>query len=382
MKAGKGFIRTVVISAVFKRIAAIQVLSNGAFLASYTYISIYADSSGLTKFHIALMASLYAIATFISAYTFGKLADRYGRRKILLIALDLLVVLVAMQALAFNLPTFLTFRFLAGVGFGMFPAALAAYAFEVKTKMGKFASFGALGWGLALLLSGLVAERFGVYSVFFFCASMVLGSLFISFTLKPIREVRIRTPLLPIRMFIKNHKVLLPMIIRHTTANSIWVLWPLFLKEIIGLTLFQIGIVLAVNSITQFIFMFLFTDRIRSQTSILIGLSFSAIAFISFTIIRSFPLFLITQIFLGLSWAYLYVGSLRSMLERNKERATAVGLLNSSISISGLFGPFISMLIVELYPDLSFEGPMYLAFGASILSLVLFAYHIRRRSTY
>ncbi|MFW3147085.1 MAG: MFS transporter [Thermoplasmatota archaeon] len=364
----------------FKRIALIQVLSNGAFLACFTYISIYADEAGLSKFEIALMASLYAVATFFSAYIFGRMADNYGRRRILLIGLDLLIVLAALQALAWSLPSFFTFRFIAGVGFGMFPAALAAYAFEARSKMGKFSSFGALGWGLSLLASGVVAETFGVYSVFLFSSALVIISLLVAFTLKPIKQVRIKTPLMPFRMIMKNHGILFPFILRHSSAAAIWVLWPLFLKETIGLTLWEIGIVQATNAFTQFFAMYFMGDRMRPKTQIGLGILLSAVAFISFTVIQTFPLFLVTQVLLGLSWACLFVGTLRTMLDRNRERATAAGLLNSSISFSALLGPFISIMIVQIFPGSSYEAPMYLAFGASLLAFLLFLERNRRRA--
>jgi DHA1 family quinolone resistance protein-like MFS transporter len=362
---------------VFKRIAAIQVLANGAFLASFTYIAIYANEYGLSRFQISLMASLYSMATFISAYVFGRLADNYGKRKVLLIGLFSLIFFTAAQAFAKDIFSFLSFRFFAGIGFGMFPAALAAYAFEAKAKMGRFSASGAMGWGLALLLSGVVAERFGVWSVFIFGAGLVALSLIIALRLAPIPEVRIRTPVLPIRMIRKNYKVLVPFIIRHTTASAIWVLWPIFLHEKIGLSFWEIGIVQATNALTQFTFMFLIGDKLKPTTLIAVGLSTSALAFISFTLIQTFPLFLLTQVLLGFSWANLFVGSLRMMLDRNKERATAAGLLNSSISLSSLMGPMIALLIVQLLPDSSFEGPMYLAFAASLTAFIFFLSRIK-----
>lgn len=356
----------------FKRIAAIQILASGAFLASFTYIAIYASEAGLTKFHITLMASLYSMATFISAYVFGRLADRYGKRKVLLVGLFSLIFFTATQALSGDVFSFLTYRFFAGIGFGMFPAALAAYAFEARAKMGRFSSFGALGWGLALLLSGVVAQQFGVWSVFIFAAVMVALSLLVALRLDPIPEVRIRTPILPFKMIRKNYRVLLPFIIRHTTASAIWVLWPIFLHERIGLNFWEIGVVLATNALTQFVSMYLIGDRLRPRTSIAIGLLTSGLAFYSFTLIQQFPLFLLTQVLLGFSWANLYVGSLRAMMDRNKERATAAGLLNSSISLSSLMGPLISLIIVQFLPNSSFEGPMYLAFVASISAFIFF----------
>ncbi|MGA1792590.1 MAG: MFS transporter [Thermoplasmatota archaeon] len=361
----------------FKRIAAIQVLSSGAFLASFTYIAIYAKEAGLTNFHITVMASLYATATFFSAYIFGRLADTYGKRKVLIVGLFSLIFLTASQALASDVFSFLSYRFFAGIGFGMFPAALAAYAFETKAKMGRFSAFGALGWGLSLLFSGVIADLFGVWSVFVFASAMVLIGLVIATRLGRIPEVRIRSPLLPIRMFLKNYRVLVPFIVRHSTAASIWVLWPVFLHEKLGLNFWEIGIVQATNALTQFLSMFIIGDHLKPRTLIAIGLITSALAFISFTLIQEFPLFLITQVLLGFSWANLYVGSLRLMLERNKERASAAGLLASSISLSSLIGPLISLLIVQLIPVSSFEGPMYLAFGASLLAFFFFLSQIK-----
>ncbi len=356
----------------FKRIAGIQILANGAFLASFTYIAIFADEAGLSNFEIAIMATLYSIATFFSAYIFGRLADQNGRRRVLLAGLFLLSFLVAGQAFAHDLFSFLSLRFLSGIGFGMFPAALAAYAFEAKAKMGRFSSFGALGWGVSLLAAGVVAEQFGVWSVFIFSGAMVMISFFIAFNLDPIPEARIRAPLLPIKMIRKNYRVLLPFMIRHSSAAAIWVLWPIFLRERIGLELWEIGVVMAVNAFTQFVSMYAIGDHLRPKISISIGLFFSAAAFISFTFIQTFPLFLVTQVLLGFSWANLYVGSLRIMLDRNRERATAAGLLSSSISFSSIMGPIISLLIVWLLPGSSFEAPMYLAFSVSLVAFIFF----------
>ena len=358
----------------FKRIALIQVLSSGAFLASFTYIAILGDELGLTRTQIALAASLYSVAQFVSSYVFGRIADRFGRRKLLLLGLLVLSFLVFLQGLSSDLFSVIGFRTLAGVGFGMFPAALAAYAFQGNTKMGKFASFGALGWGLSLIAAGPVADTVGVRAVFYMASALVFLSFLTALTLPALKEVRITTPLLPIRMILKNREILLPYIIRHSTASSIWVLWPIFLTSELGLSFFQVGLVQATNAFTQFSAMFVMGDRLSPRKAVGLGFLLTSIAALSFILIRSFPLFLITQIVLGLSWANLYVGSLRSMMAKNRERATAVGLLNSSISLSSLMGPLLALGLIAVLPDISFEGPMYLAAAASMVSFFYYRY--------
>ena len=358
-----------------KRIALIQVLAGGAFLTSFTYISIMGDEVGLSRTEIALMASLYAVAQFFASYLFGRLADKHGKRKILLIGLFSLTFLVGLQAFGSGTASLTMFRFLAGIGFGMYPAALAAYAFAANVGMGKFSSFNSLGWGSALLIAGPAADMFGVTTVFFMASGFVLVSLFVALTLDPIPEVKVISPLIPFKLIVKNREIIFPFILRHATANSIWVLWPLFLREEIGLNLFQIGLVQATNAFTQFIAMYLLGDRIGPRKAVGIGLILSSIAAFSFIIVGSFPLFLITQIVLGLSWANLYVGSLRSMLMKNRERASSVGLLNSSMSMSGLLGPLLALTIVELLPDIPYEAPMLLA---GISGFLAFVYYVNR----
>jgi sugar phosphate permease len=222
----------------------------------------------------------------------------------------------------------------------------------------------------------------GVRAVFYMASIFAMASFLIALTLDAIPEARIRSPLIPLKMIIRNREVILPFIMRHATASSIWVLWPLFLKEEIGLSLFQIGLVQATNALTQFGAMFLLGDRISPRKSVGIGLILSSIAVLSFVVVKSFPLFLLTQVILGLSWANLFVGNLRSMLIKNKERATAVGLLNSSISLSALIGPFIALILVEILPQIPYEAPMILAGISAFLAFIYYGFRGIKRVPY
>jgi sugar phosphate permease len=184
-------------------------------------------------------------------------------------------------------------------------------------------------------------------------------------------------------MIFKNRLVLFPMIIRHSSASAIWVLWPLFLYERIGLSLYEIGIVQAVNALTQFAAFYIMGDKVPPRPAFIVGLVLSGIAALSFIVIQTFPLFLVTQVLLGMSWAMLYIGALRLMLGTNEERGTATGLLNSSIGLSALIGPVIAIAIVAAFPGSSYEGPMYLTAAASLIvgisyGFVVLSDHLRK----
>lgn len=54
--------------------------------------------------------------------------------------------------------TLLVSRSLLGFCVGMYPAALLAYAKTADSLMGKFSSWGSLGWALGNGLAGVVAQ--------------------------------------------------------------------------------------------------------------------------------------------------------------------------------------------------------------------------------
>ncbi|MCK5772784.1 MAG: MFS transporter [Thermoplasmata archaeon] len=363
----------------FKKIAALQLLSGGAFLASFTFIPIFARELGMTNFEVSLIAISYAISSFLSSYMFGRAADRYGRRLMLRIGLISATIFTFSQGMAWTDGSLILFRMLAGIGFGMFPAALAAYAFEGNIKLGRFSAFGALGWAAALPVSGYIANTFSLPYVFFFGSGLLFCAFLITTFLPRVPEVKRKVPLLPFKLIARNGSVLFPYMVRHSTAASIWVLWPIFLKEELGLDMFQLGIVQATNASTQFAAMFLIGDRLKPRTSFITGLFLTGAAALSFTLIDTFPLFLITQLILGLSWALLYVGALRWMMDLNPEKATSAGLLNSVISFSSILGPIFSLLIIAALPDLSYEGPMYFAAAGSFGAFLYCAIKARFR---
>ena len=75
--------------------------------------------------------------------------------------------------------------------------------------------------------------------------------------------------------------------------------------------------------------------------------------FITFLMTEDFYLFLITQVFLGISWAALYVGAVKYITENNpfNERGTASGFLASTLSVSGLIGPFYAFTFLQLFQE-------------------------------
>ncbi len=356
--------------------AAIQFLANASILSTFTYIPIFAGNIGITDIGVTYLVAGYAFAAFITNFVVGRLADVRGRRLFMKIGLILSAISFALIPFASNFYLLFAIRVFNGFAIGIYPAALTAYVYEQKMTMGRFAGLGSLGWGVGTFIAGLIAkiclnEVFGLASLFFILAFLI------SLKLEPIDSVRIKVPLFPKEVIKRNWHVYAALFARHSTAFAIWTLWPLFLYNYIHADLFWVGIIQTTNMITQAVFMFIVTDHFRPRPLIYAGLFLSAVSFYSFTLAWDVITILPTQIVLGASWAFLYVGVLKYLTDYNKERATATGILGSILSLSNLLGPFIASILYATYN--SYLPSMYLASIVSLIALFIFIPVAQRR---
>jgi len=122
-------------------------------------------------------AGLLATA-FFYAYTFmqlpaGHLGDRLGRKVMLLLSTTCTATMSLLTAMAASFPALFVFRFFTGVAQGTYfvndRPVIAAYTPKDQMGFGQGVSFIGLGIGMCLgvLLSGLIAERWGWRAVFF-----------------------------------------------------------------------------------------------------------------------------------------------------------------------------------------------------------------------
>lgn len=256
-----------------------------------------------------------------------------------------------------NIQTVFFFRGLAGLSIGMVPGSIVALAWG--NSLGLFSGFGSLGYTIGNFLPGILKDNFVIFSTAsLFCLTGFLLSLFIKEEKK-----KIHVPLFPYQLIHKNIGVYLPFLIRHSAAQAIWAIFPIFLSEL-GASKFQIGTLYAINPFFQSIFMILM-ERQESERLILIGIVCSSLTFLGYGLSPNWYVIIFLQILLGFSWATLYLGSIKYLLKNNIEQATATGFLNSVIGLSGIIGPFLGGIIALL-------GIRTLLFSSAIISFVAF----------
>ena len=350
----------------------VQFLTQCAINSSWTFLIILAkDEIGLSDNAIAIVAAIFAFTNFFSAYFFGRASDFYGRRIFLYIGLASSAIAFFFQIWIWDFWSYLLIRILTGICMGIFPAALIAYVHESKSKLGTFSAYGALGWLVGMLVSGAIGYYFFLRSVFIFSTLMFIIAFVIALKLPPIGHKPIKVAIFPKHIIKKNLGVLTGVLIRHSGAHMMWVFWPLFLYSL-GANLLWVGIIQSINAITQFGTMYFIGDKIKSENSIYLGLCLSGFTFLSFTLAQDYLQILPTQILLGMSWSFMYVGALRYINDNNVERGTATGILSSVISISSVVGSIMAVVLIALLGEYR-----WVIFGASIMAFCgLAMYHL------
>lgn len=346
----------------------IKFFSAAAVWGVANYIPIFAKSIGIADIDIGVIASLYAAAMFVSTYIFGRLADTIGRRPFIIIGLLLSSLSFILYIYSKDFTSFLIVRILTGVAISIHASALVSYAHDAGYKMGKLASFESLGVASGSIFIGAVSLYFDIILIFLISSVFFLVAFVVSLKLKDVSFKKVQTPIFPYQILKRNLPVYVSFFIRHSAANSIWVFWGLYLLQLGG-DLFLVGLTMAINTLTQFVVMFAVTDRIKVKTMLPIGTFLSAVTFFVFGVSVNIWQILAAQVLLGVSWAFLYVGSIRWITENTKEKATGLGILNSVMNLSMLTGPVIATVAVGFG---GYKTIMFVAAAIAFSSFLVF----------
>jgi MFS family permease len=318
---------------------------------------------------IGFITAGFNTALFASSYVFGRLSDVKGRRLILQGGLLLTAISLFTLVFARSTDSIAFVRVLVGLCSGIYPSALLAHVYESDKKVGKFSAYGSLGFGIGTFVAGVIGMY---YEIFLFSSLLLFAAFAISLTMPFGKETHQNVPFFPIAVIQRNYPVYLSVMFRHVGANMIWVIYPIFLEDL-GATALFIGIIYAVNAAAQFIFM-QFVDGFRSKQLVFAGFILSIITFPSYTLATEFWMIVPAQISIAGAWSCLYVGSVKYIMERNDEKGTSAGMLQSSLSVSAIIGAVFGGMIAFA---LGYHGTMYIATVLAIIGLIIFYYTSR-----
>lgn len=216
----------------------------------------------LTDGQIGLVSSITTVGMMIGAVLFGYLADKFGKKNIIIITLLLFSVSNLFLALTTDVNQFLLVRFITGIGLGgELPVATTiiadSFSGHQRSKMLILVdSFWAIGWIFASLLAFLFMP------VYDWRPTVIITSVMALYTLVIRRH-------LPEQTNVKNEKLQLSV-----TLKKIWS--PEFRRATLCL------------SILWFIIMFTYYGMFLWSPSVLIKRGFSVVHSFGYTLLMSF----------------------------------------------------------------------------------------------
>ncbi|MEM3402519.1 MAG: MFS transporter [Candidatus Hadarchaeales archaeon] len=299
---------------------------------------------------VGLVISSFGLAAFVSYSLFGRLSDIKRKRKIFLqLGLLLSGVVFLLQIFMTDFLSMVLIRALAGFSIGIFTFPLLAYVSEVektKAEIGRYVGFGSLGWGIGYLLAGILPS----YAVsFIFSGLLLLLAAGLSLSIREVENLD--QELLPLgRVLRQNISIYGVFFTRQLGAQAAWAIFPLFLSQELGADLFWVGIIHAINTITQFFILISigkWGEKIGEKQFIRIGLLVSSVVFSFYFLATSFLQLLPVQLLLAAGYSMLYLGCVLLLL-KSSTKGTSTGLLGSADALARVIGPALAGIISQL----------------------------------
>jgi len=322
------------------KLNSIQFFTNTSMMISMMLIPVIAEDLGANYIQIGVIIGIYGLCLFISSYVFSKAADAWNIKKLLVAGLAFSAVAYFLQVFA-NDPFGLGLaRGFLGLCIGIYPAAMIMHVYGMGRSIGKFSSFGALGWAAGFFVAGLI----GNYDLIFIASAvLMIVSAILAMRLPEVKVPRIEVAYLSLATVKANWDIYLTFMLRHTGATAVWVIFPLYMVHL-GANELWIGIVYAINPLLQFVTMRQLDNRDMVKI-VRYGYLISAIAFLSFIPPAIFYYTVPGMILVALSWSFLYVGSTELLLRTNKDKAAAAGLITSVVSLSSVIGSLLGGVV-------------------------------------
>jgi len=154
-------------------------------------LPLYADSFGVSTLMIGASISAFGLARLVTNVPAGMLADRRGRRMLLVGGPLVTAVGMLGSGLAGSIWVLLVFRFVAGLGSGLYMTGAQIYLLDIAApdQTGRFIATnqGALlvGVGFGPAIGGLLADAYGLAVPFYVVAGAALATTVYGFVRLP-----------------------------------------------------------------------------------------------------------------------------------------------------------------------------------------------------
>jgi multidrug resistance protein len=357
---------------------------------------------GLGAGTLALMEMAFGLGMFLFSTPMGTLADRLGRKPIVMIALAGFVVTNILLVLV-NAPLFfIAIRFVEGVCIsGLLPTATAMVADLVPEErrgrwLGTLMAAQAAGIAIGPGIGGLMFQAWGFIVPFLLSAGIaalasILALLFIPETLpENVREQAHKRKadnqpgsrrLAWLTSFLQPVGFFGVLLLIDFSLNFVYPfvvpLYPFYFAQALGYSPAQYGAILGIYGLALAVFPLLFGRFVDGSFKLLLialgcvlftGLNVGMLFFVQY------PLLILAAIVAGMGQAFWMpgLGTIYLSATNEQNRSQVMGLRQTALALGIVLGPLLQTLILPwVAPRTSFSVGAIIPVGASILVLTV-----------
>jgi predicted MFS family arabinose efflux permease len=223
----------------------------------FNFVPIYLDNQfDLTKYDIGLILGAFGFSMAITHIPAGRLADRFGRRPLLIIAWLLGVVATLTMAVAEALPLYLVGLFCYGLT-AFVSSPLSSYVtaargeWPISTVLSLTTATFGLGMVLGPVTGGWIGDQYGMRTSFWIASAVfVLSTVFLFFVER--QPIDHHDPEAPPPHLLRNRRFLGFMIVLGFAVFAMYLAQPLtpnFLESVRELSLSETGLIFTMGAL-------------------------------------------------------------------------------------------------------------------------------------
>ncbi|MGZ0040909.1 MFS transporter [Paenibacillus ottowii] len=315
---------------------------------------------------IGLLTAMNSIGMVFGAALAGILADRYGRRAILVWTLLIFSIASGLSALATGLGMLLVLRFIAGAGLGgELPVASTLVSESVPVKERGRAvvlleSFWAAGWILSALIAYFVIPKYGWQLAFVLGAVPALYALYLRRAIEDSPRYKQQSVKLPLRARLAaiwsgphRKSTLMLWILWFTVVFSyygmfLWLPSIMFMKGFELVKSFEYVLIMTLAQLPGYFTAAYLIEKLGRKFVLIIYLLLTAVSAIWFGTSETAGMLLAAGICLSFfnlgAWGAMYAYT--PELYPTATRSTGVGMAAAFGRIGGVIGPFVVGILV------------------------------------
>jgi MFS family permease len=341
----------------------------------FNFIPIYlAQQFVLTEYQIGIVLGIFGFSMAITHIPAGRLADRIGRRPLLIIAWVLGLLAAIVMGIALSLPLFLIGLFAYGLT-AFVAAPLSSYVtaargnWQVSTALSLTTATFGLGMVLGPVTGGWIGDHYGMRMSFFVASGIFVFSN-LSMFLVQAQPIDHHDPESPPPKLISNKQFVLWMIALTFAIFAMYLAQPLtpnFLTAVRGLSLSTTGIIFTAGALGNSL-MAMFFSRVEPRR----GFIFAQLLVILFAVFiwkgASLPVFSLGYFLLGGFRAGRPLAQAQAReLVHDSQMGLTYGIMETISSVIFILTPPLAGILFEYDPTIVYP----LAIGLIIISIVV-----------